>query len=183
MTDPLQACGWLWIFWLAYWLVTARKTAPVAVPEPRLQRLQHTIPSALVAVLLCNPSWARGGVWLAGSMRWAGFPVTAAGIGFSVWARRHLGRYWSGEVVLKEGHELIRTGPYALARHPIYTGVLLAILGTAIAGGRACGLAALVLGVIVFERKRRREETLLESRFGDRYRDYRREVPALIPRL
>ncbi len=80
----------------------------------------------------------RAGPWL-----WIGTALVAAGLGFAVAARAYLGRNWSGTVTLKQGHELIRTGPYRLVRHPIYTGMLLAFVGTAMARGRVRGLVAL----------------------------------------
>jgi protein-S-isoprenylcysteine O-methyltransferase Ste14 len=84
-------------------------------------------------------------------------------------------------VTVKEGHELIRTGPYALARHPIYTGLALAIAGSALAGGELRGLIALILVVASFVYKMRIEERLMRQTFGAAYDAYAREVKALIP--
>ena len=94
-----------------------------------------------------------------------------------------VGRFWSASVTLKAEHALIRSGPYALSRHPIYTGLLLALIGTAISSGTAAdaaGLGLIVLGVLL---KIRQEEVLLLTHFGPAYRAYRQEVPMLIPRL
>ena len=107
--------------------------------------------------------------------------MLAAGLGFAVWARRCLGRNWSGIVTVKQGHELIRSGPYALVRHPIYTGLLLAILGTASAIGEWRGLIAFVLITAGFVLKLRIEEDFISETFGEQYARYRAEVPALIP--
>lgn len=110
--------------------------------------------------------------------------VTAAGLSVALWARATLGTNWSGEVVLKEQHDLIDQGPYAFVRHPIYTGVLLMVLGTVtIAATRAAVVlfAALVAALIV---KARREERLLTTHFPDVYPHYRARVRArLIPFL
>ena len=110
-----------------------------------------------------------------------GAAITALGLAFAVWARVHLGRNWSGVVTLKEDHELIRSGPYALVRHPIYTGLLLGFVGSVIARGEWRGVLAfaLVIGALWF--KLRLEERWMIETFGDAYRRYHSEVPALIP--
>jgi protein-S-isoprenylcysteine O-methyltransferase Ste14 len=107
--------------------------------------------------------------------------MLALGLGFAVWARVHLGRNWSNTVTLKRDHDLVRGGPYRLARHPIYTGALVAVLGTAIARGEWRGLLASAIVFAALWRKLGIEEKLLEEVFGDKYRSYRREVRALIP--
>ena len=76
---------------------------------------------------------------------WSGGVVTASGLLFSVWARHHLGKDWSQAVTLKEGHELITTGPYAVVGHPIYTGLLMAFAGSAMARGEWWGVLAVAL--------------------------------------
>jgi protein-S-isoprenylcysteine O-methyltransferase Ste14 len=105
------------------------------------------------------------------------------GLGFAIWARVQIGRFWSGTVALKAEHALIRGGPYAITRHPIYSGLLLALIGTAITrDSRAAflGLPLVFAGLFV---KLKQEERLLLDRFGPEYEKYRAEVPALIPRL
>ena len=114
---------------------------------------------------------------------WAGLALTALSIGFAIWARYHLGRFWSGVVTIKTGHQLIRSGPYAVARHPIYTGFACGMLGTAIAIGEWRGLLAFLLVFIAYLRKIPMEESLLLKQFGAEYERYRREVKALIPFL
>lgn len=109
--------------------------------------------------------------------------VTALGLLFSVWARRHLGTNWSQAVTLKEDHELITTGPYALVRHPIYTVLLFGVLGSAIAVGEWHGLLAMVLGVTALWPKLRLEEKWLRVEFGESYESYSRKVSALLPHV
>ncbi|HEY5196622.1 MAG TPA: isoprenylcysteine carboxylmethyltransferase family protein [Solirubrobacteraceae bacterium] len=107
--------------------------------------------------------------------------IVLAGAAFSVWARVTLGRNWSAEVTFKQGHELIESGPYALARHPIYTGLLVMGLGTAINDGRAIAFAVLVsLGGALWW-KARLEERIMSRHFPDTYGDYRTRVRAIIP--
>ena len=112
-----------------------------------------------------------------------GLVMTIAGAMLALWARFRLGRNWSGIVTIKEDHELIQTGPYRLVRHPIYSGILLAALGTALAFGRVIFLvdAGIVLGLLFW--KSRIEDGFLAAHFGQAFEDYRRRVAALIPWL
>jgi protein-S-isoprenylcysteine O-methyltransferase Ste14 len=112
-----------------------------------------------------------------------GLIVVAAGLAFAVWARLQLGRNWSGHVTLTQDHELIRSGPYDLARHPIYSGMMAAMLGSAIVIGQWRCLVALAIFVAAILRRVSVEERWLGEIFPDAYARYRREVPALIPSL
>lgn len=112
---------------------------------------------------------------------WVGAAVTVAGAAVAVWARFYLGSNWSPTVTVKEKHELIRSGPYRVVRHPIYTGLLLAILGTAIYVGEWRGLFALGLALAAWKIKSLREEQFMQSEFGEEYEQYRREVKGLVP--
>jgi protein-S-isoprenylcysteine O-methyltransferase len=103
------------------------------------------------------------------------------GLGFAIWARLHIGRNWSGTVELKEGHALVRSGPYALVRHPIYTGLLLAVLGKAVEHADLAGLMAFALLAFEWKRKSLLEERVMVERFGAEYEEYRREVKGLVP--
>jgi len=108
--------------------------------------------------------------------------AVAAGVAIAFWARWHLGANWSGVVTLKEGHELIRTGPYRTIRHPIYTGILLAMLGSAIAVGEIRGLLAVAIAWLSFYTKARREESLLTQEFGERFAEHLRRTGMFLPR-
>ncbi len=114
---------------------------------------------------------------------WAGVAMTAGGLLFSVWGRRHLGRNWSRAVTVKQDHELITSGPYALVRHPIYTGLLLGILGSSVALGQWRGLLAFALVFIALLNKLRLEEQWMRAQFGETYVTYTRRVSALVPYL
>jgi len=112
---------------------------------------------------------------------YAGLALTAAGAAFAVWARVFLGGNWSSSVTLKENHTLVRTGPYAVVRHPIYSGFLLAVAGTAIAVGEARCFIAFVLIFTAFRLKSRVEEGFMIEQFGSEYEAYAGQVKALIP--
>jgi protein-S-isoprenylcysteine O-methyltransferase Ste14 len=175
----------LWIAWIVYWVVSARDVKPTRSPEPLASRLQHRVPMVLVAFLLAAPRWQPRVLTRRFLPAGAVFPLlgailVAAGLGFSIWARRHLGRNWSAHVVVKEGHALIRSGPYAHVRHPIYTGILLAFLGTAVAIGEWRALLAVTFALLAFVLKSRLEEGRMRQTFPE-YEQYQRETAALIP--
>ena len=115
------------------------------------------------------------------ALLWTGLILTAAGVGFAILARFWIGRNWSGTVTIKEQHELIQSGPYRIVRHPIYTGLLLAYLSTAIVHGELRGFVGFCLLLLGFGLKLRMEETFMIQQFGNAYLDYKRRVKALVP--
>jgi protein-S-isoprenylcysteine O-methyltransferase Ste14 len=200
MTDLFyRACAVVWIAAAAFWAVgAARGGRADARRERPVVRAVHLSLMTLAFVLLFGGSIVSAVVDGAGlplgSLRHrfvpagvvtglAGLVLTVAGCALAVWARALLGRNWSGAVTLKAGHELVRTGPYALVRHPIYSGFLLAMLGTALALGEVRGLAAFALAFVAWFAKACREERVLGEQFGEQYVGYcgatRRFVPYL----
>lgn len=111
----------------------------------------------------------------------AGAVLVFAGAGLALWARLRLGRWFTGTLGVKVGHELVSDGPYAVTRHPMYTGLLTMVLGAALVWDSAATLALAVLLVVPFHLQARIEEPLLEAHFGGTYREYRRRVPRLLP--
>jgi protein-S-isoprenylcysteine O-methyltransferase Ste14 len=111
----------------------------------------------------------------------AGLLTVILGICFALWARVHLGSNWSSRPAIHENHTITRTGPYAIVRHPIYTGILTGILGTAIATGALLAFISLLVILVLFLVKIRMEEQFLIEEFGVDYERYRGEVKALIP--
>jgi len=178
----------LWILFVAYWIWSARKVKGVSRTEPAWSRLLKYWLPLVVAALLLEPGRLYGGGVLGArflpAAGWAaplGMVMTLAGLLFACWARHVLGSNWSAVVQLKQDHELIERGPYRHVRHPIYTGLLLAFLGTAVALGEWRGLLALTIVAVSFWRKLRLEERWLGEQFGAPYADYMRRVKALIP--
>ena len=110
-----------------------------------------------------------------------GLAVTWAGVIFAIWARKTLADNWSAQPTLKQNHELIITGPYKIVRHPIYTGILIAVLGTAIMVGLSRGFIALAITFFAFWHKSRFEEDLMYQQFGEQYKAYAQRVKKLIP--
>jgi protein-S-isoprenylcysteine O-methyltransferase Ste14 len=176
----------MWIAWVAYWLVAARDVKRTRWRQPLGSESLHGIPLLLCTILLVSPRWPAAltaRILPAGaSLALFGTALVAAGLALAVWARLHLGRNWSGKVVVKEDHALVRSGPYRTIRHPIYTGLLLALLGTALAIGEWRGFLALALGLVGILFRVRAEETRMSETFPE-YADYKRHSSALMPGL
>jgi protein-S-isoprenylcysteine O-methyltransferase Ste14 len=176
----------MWLIWVVYWWLASKDVKPAARRESVRSRLLYSVPIGLGAVLLAVPAVE---VPLLGArfLPRAPWPfevravLTLAGLLFTVWARVHLGRNWSAIVTVKENHELITTGPYRIVRHPIYTGLLLGVIGTALARGQWSGVVAAALFAWSFWRKLKLEEQWMRERFGAAYESYSRHVAALLP--
>lgn len=176
----------LWIGYFAYWWAMATKVKVTERSESAPSRLVRMVSILGAFALLWLPRvplpWLNQrflpfGAWCF----WSGAAVTAGGLLFSVRARRHLGANWSQAVTVKQDHELITSGPYAVVRHPIYTGLLLGFLGSAVALGEWRGLVAVALVFGVLLHKLRLEEKWMRAQFGEPYEVYSRRVSALVP--
>ncbi len=179
------ALAWI-IFWV-YWFISAWITRS---PMKRQQSQWSWILFALLWCFWVLYSSGRAPGFLVQraipdvlAVGLTGTIITLLGLGFAVWARVHLGRNWSSMPAIRVDHKLIRTGPYSIVRHPIYTGILFAIAGTAIIIGEPLGLIAFFLILVVYLWKIRMEEKYLQEEFGEDYAQYKKEVPALIPFL
>ncbi len=188
--DPLfywHLIFWIWCAWALFWLVSAFGTKRTARREPLGPRLIYILIGVVGAVLIASRGlpWSplmNLRLWPRSALSyWIGLVVLLAGVAFAVWARVHLGRNWSGTVTVKEDHELIRTGPYHFVRHPIYTGLITGLIGTAICSGTlraALGVAIISTALFV---KSRTEERFMRETFPGQYQKYCEEVPALVP--
>jgi protein-S-isoprenylcysteine O-methyltransferase Ste14 len=180
----------LWFVWYLYWAVSARNRirstdTSEARRESGIGRLIYMGLMIAGFVLLAwqvpqpflgKRLWPSAGVWLS-----VGLGIEAAGLVFAVWARRTLGKNWTARITTGGTQELIIRGPYKIVRHPIYSGLLFAILGTAIVIGQVRGFVGFLIVLIGVLIKLRREETALRRHFGSGYRDYAKQVPALVP--
>jgi protein-S-isoprenylcysteine O-methyltransferase Ste14 len=115
-----------------------------------------------------------------GAVEALGAVMCACGAGFAIWSRRALAESWNNVVALREGHALVQDGPYAMVRHPIYFGFLLVQTGMILALGEVRALVW-VLDIVVFFRRIRPEERLLQARYPDEYAEYARRVKRLVP--
>lgn len=175
----------MWVAWAAYWLVSSAGVKPVAQSESWQSRLGYSAPLWIAAILLVarRPPWPLTAPLFpeTEATAIAGVVLTAVGLGFAVWARVILGGNWSAEVTVKEDHELIERGPYALARHPIYTGLSLAFIAAFIAIGEWRALIAAVIAIASFVYKLGIEERVMRATFGPAYDAYAARVKALVP--
>jgi protein-S-isoprenylcysteine O-methyltransferase Ste14 len=178
----------VWIAFLLYWQIRAVDTKTTQRLEPVASRILRAVTFLIMIALLSLPRiplpWLYRQLWPVGLWPfWIGAALIVGGLLFAVWARQHLGRNWSRSVTIKQGHELITTGPYALVRHPIYTGILAGFLGTAIALSQVRGFVGFVLIFVVLWAKLRMEEKWIRSQFGETYATYAHQTAALIPYL
>ena len=178
----------VWVAFLIYWQIKAGDTKTTQRLEPAASRIFRMLAFLIAIVLRWSTRiplrWLYVAVWPSGLLPfWLGAGITVGGILFAVWAREHLGRNWSRSVTIKEGHELITTGPYAVVRHPIYTGMLAGFLGMAIAISQVRGFIVLVLIFVAFWVKLRLEEKWMRAQFGETYATYARKTAALVPYL
>lgn len=177
-----------WICLAVFWIWSARKVKRTRRTESKfLQLVVYWAPLIIAAILLGPGEWFAGNplrerfvphaLWVKG----VGLALSVAGVFLACWSRQILGRNWSSVVQIKQDHELIEAGPYRYIRHPIYTGLLLAILGSAFGVGDWRGLLALLIVFISFWHKFSVEERWLSEQFGERYFAYMGRTKALIP--
>ena len=184
----MSICGYLWAVFFGMWLLWALRTKRTQVRERFSSRIPYLILNVAAFYAMFHRdvaySWMR--VRILPPAPWVdplGVAVTAAGLLFAIWARACLGSNWSGTVTVKVGHQLIRTGPYRWVRHPIYSGMLLGMIGTAISKGQLRGIVAVVLLWIGFTMKSRIEERFMTNTFGAEYTEYSHTTGAIVPRL
>ena len=186
--SPFAICGYLWIAWYAVWGVWAFQSKKTQQRESIASRISYTL-FLLAGVWLFLLGRRLGGWWhrpifpVSAFTGFAGVATAVLGFALTLWARYILGRNWSSNVTIKVGHELIRSGPYRLVRHPIYSGIILAAAGTAIALDQTRGLVALALLWLGFTVKRMKEEEFMRQTFGAQYDDYARSTGAIFPAL
>jgi len=176
---------WMWIIWGAYWYISSRSVKTAVKRESGAGRFLHLALMAIgislfaVRLDLLNSRFLPSAPW----MNLASVALVAAGVGLSFWARYHLGQYWSSSVSLKEDHRIIETGPYAYLRHPIYSGIIVAVLGSVLMSGTYRALVGFLVIVTALCIKASREEQLLSGELGSAYTEYRRNTGFLVPRL
>jgi protein-S-isoprenylcysteine O-methyltransferase Ste14 len=188
----MKSFGYGWPMWTSiamwcvieiYWDVAKRNIAPAIDSESRGSRWRHLILLSAAQLLILLPVHGLRQRYLPASalVTATGLILSVAGVVLAIWSRRCLGRYWSGKITIKADHQLIRSGPYRVIRHPIYAALLSLYLGTAVVSGELHALIGWVLAVIAYLRKIRLEEANLIKAFGEEYRNYCGESRALFP--
>ena len=181
-----EVIRWLWIcvgiFWIAGWLGSKPSARTQATGSRALQMSFELAAFFLLLYKQWLPAFLRIRLLPhAVTTGLVGVALVLAGASVAVWARLALGTNWSALVTIKQQHELIRSGPYAMVRHPIYSGLLLMVLGTAVEIGQVRGFVALALAFTGWFLKSRTEDAFMEEHFGDEYLQYKRQVKGLIP--
>jgi protein-S-isoprenylcysteine O-methyltransferase Ste14 len=183
---PIAICCWL-VFFL-YWAISALSSKVSKKSESAGERLKRMIPLTAAYLLLFYNATSLG--WLnrrfvtdSSAAAVIGVSLTAAGVAFAIWARWHLGANWSAIVSIREQHELIRSGPYRRVRHPIYTGMLLAMAGTALVLGEVRGLLAFAITLTAFYSKARKEEAWLTREFGEKFEAHVQQTGMFLPKI
>ena len=183
---------WIWAAFFLCWLVLALFNKKASRSVPWRRRTWVVRLAILVAVIVFTWFRRHGGSGSTASIgrslslhpgiaeQWLGVGLVLIGFGFALWARVHLGRNWGIPMSLRQGHELVTSGPYAHVRHPIYSGIMLAAIGSVLAVG-LIWLALLVLSFIYFLVSARTEENMMLAQFPDAYPAYRRRTKMLIP--
>ena len=171
------AVGWA-AFWL-YWLVAALSTKRGRVPWSRELRIRAVIIVAVI-ILVRVGAFRSHGVNTDPWREAIGLVLFALGLGFAIWARVHIGRNWGTPMTQKDEPELVTSGPYQLVRHPIYSGILIAGVGTAVALSWLW-LTAVALAGVYFIYSATVEERFLTGQFPNDYPKYKRATKMLVP--
>ena len=188
IVQPSESFQVIWIGWVVSWVAASlwsgRTEKRAATRETWIYRIAIFAGAILIApwtaqVLGEKPTWQIGDH---GASALVG--VMLLGLALTWWARMQLGRLWSSAITRKEEHRLVDTGPYAFVRHPIYTGLIIALLATAAIEATLVALLGALLIVLGLWVKARAEERFLMTELGpDAYESYRRRVPMLVPFL
>jgi protein-S-isoprenylcysteine O-methyltransferase Ste14 len=187
----IQFVALCWLILVLFWIVSAFSLKPA---KERPSRGSHLATACLLIIFflfLAGINSLKPGLLRLNTRFWPDTPalriisdvIVLTGLIIALWARTVLGGNWSGSPTFRENHELIERGPYRFVRHPIYTGILLMILGTAIISGRTTPFLALIICFLIYWQRLRQEEVLLTKHFPETYPAYKSRTKALIPFL
>lgn len=191
MLGPRSLIGLLWAAFVLCWLVLAQFNKKVSRSTPAWAGWGLRL-AIIIGVLILLPLRRHALATLVASLsrtlplhlgirgQWVGVGLCLVGIGFAVWARMHIGRNWGMPMSLRQGHELVTSGPYAYVRHPIYSGLMLAMIGSAVAES-LLWLLPFALYFAYFLVSARNEERTMLAQFPNAYPAYRRRTKMLIP--
>jgi protein-S-isoprenylcysteine O-methyltransferase Ste14 len=186
MADPYRIIGWAWVAVVMIWLVAGTASKRMVRRQSTVSRYLQLCLGVVAGLLI----WGRGPWQVMFSAQIVpqspdtgnlGLALTLAGRAFALSARFVLGKNWSATVTIKHDHELVRSGPYAIVRHPIYSGFLLALLGTSIARGNIGAFVGVAITALALRLKSLNEESFMLEQFGSQYTAYKQDVKALIP--
>jgi protein-S-isoprenylcysteine O-methyltransferase Ste14 len=172
----------LWAGWFVSWHIAMLWRDKPTVKAPRSAfRIYFVMIAAGIVLLYAVYPVRQPALWkVTPWLGWSMVGLTAAGIAFAWWARIALGRLWSGGIERMAAHRVVDTGPYALVRHPIYTGLIAGATALAVLQAKPWAIAGAALFSLGFILKARVEERFLEKEIGG-YEEYRRRVPMILP--
>ncbi len=175
----------LWALWALSWWAAAYWTNRTVAGAKRSSFRSHLLIVLVGFVCLFAQVGAIHPLWpVAAWFGWTMVAFVAVGLGFAWWARIHLGALWSALIVRREGHRIVDTGPYALVRHPIYTGLILGAAAVTAIKGTPLSILGTALIALGFGLKAKVEERFLAAELGEAdYAAYRARVPMLVPFL
>lgn len=187
--SPIIASGTIFAVWILSWVIASLWSRRTTARPPRGARVLDLGLTVAGAGLIAYAARLRALFGDIGPFAWGlppaiGWLLMACmtlGLAFTWWARLTLGDLWSGAVVRKEAHVIVRRGPYRLVRHPIYTGLIVALLAWAVQLGRPVAIIGALLMAVGFWTKARLEERFLSAALGEAYAEFRRVTPMLIP--
>jgi protein-S-isoprenylcysteine O-methyltransferase Ste14 len=184
----IRILEWMWIAFGVYWLIAARRVKAARTTESPLYRVFRLLLLVITFTLLFAEWTAVGFLGRhffsqTQLLAYIGFASALAGMAIAVWARMSLGHYWSDKIVLKVDHQLVRSGPYARMRHPIYSGVLLGVAGSALVVDEWRGVLAFLLLLTNYLIKAKREDKVLAEAFAEDFEEHKKCAGFLLPRL
>lgn len=179
---------WTWVAFGVYWLIAARRVKAARTTESPIYRVFRLL-LLVVTFTLLFAEWTAVGFLgrhffpQTQSLAYVGFASALAGMALAVWARVSLGHYWSDKIVVKVDHQLVRSGPYARTRHPIYSGVLLGVAGSSLVVDEWRGVLAFILLLTNYVIKAKREDKVLAEAFTEDFEEHKKCAGFLLPRL
>jgi protein-S-isoprenylcysteine O-methyltransferase Ste14 len=182
----MNAINTPWLILIVYWVISAFRVRKNKKTEPMASRLAISLVVIGALELLFRSRFSSATLQdsfmpYMPAVRYLGILLLWGGVAFAIWARYHIGEYWSARVAVKEDHRVIDLGPYAHIRHPIYSGILLGLIGTALAVGNWRAVVAFLVILVVLILKARAEEKLLTEQLGNAYVEYKKRTGMLIP--
>ena len=195
LTDPTpqRAAALAWVAWMISWWLAALWRAPATRRAGAGAEILHLPITIAGLYMIWGGQFTRRFGWgvdalpdwsLPPGLGWALVGLVVLGFLFCWWARLHLGSLWSGNITAKAGHRIVDTGPYALVRHPIYTGLITSAAGTAVINGSPISVMGVAFVILGFTIKARIEERFLREELGPKaYDAYANRVGMLIPGL
>jgi len=184
----IRILEWMWIAFGVYWLIAARRVKAARTTESPIYRVFRLLVLVITFTLLFAKWTAVGFLGRhffpqTQLLAYIGFASALAGMAIAVWARMSLGHYWSDKIVLKVDHQLVRSGPYARMRHPIYSGVLLGVAGSALLVDEWRGVLAFLVLLTNYTVKANREDAILAEAFAEDFEEHKKCAGFLLPRL